>query len=58
MDNAGTFAWQMEAWVLIGRDLCGLVDQLHTVGYRHTLEVDLRLMKIGSEPGEYGFARF
>ena len=47
----------MEAWALIDRDLCGLVDRLHRVGYRHTLEVELRLMKIGSEPGEYDFTK-
>lgn len=33
--------------------LCGLVDRLRAMGYRHTLEVELRLVEIRGDPEEY-----
>jgi hypothetical protein len=48
----------MEAWTSIDKRLCELVDQLRETGYRHTLEVELRLMKIRGDPGKYDFTKF
>ena len=53
-----TLAWRMEAWGLIDKQLCGLVDQLREMGSRHTLEVELRLAEIEGGPGEYDFTKF
>ena len=33
----------MGMWASIGEQLGGLVDRLRATGYRHTLEVELRL---------------
>ena len=45
------------AWIDV--KLCGLVDQLRAMGYRHTLEVELRLtLGIGGGPEECDFSRF
>ena len=43
---------------MIDKQLCGLVDRLRAVGYRHTLEVELRLMAIVDDSGECEFANF
>ena len=48
----------MEALPLIDEELCALVDRLRVAGYRHTLEVELRLAKAESDPGEYNYAKF
>ena len=48
----------MEARTLIDEQLCGLVDRLRATGYHHTLEVELRLPEVGSDPEEYDFASF
>ena len=53
----GDFAREIESWDLIDAHLCSLMDRLHAVGYRLTLEVELRLMKTGDFPGKLGFAR-
>ena len=42
-------------WTLIDKDLCGLVDQLRTTGYCHTLEVELRFAKIQDDLGKWDF---
>ena len=42
-----------DSWDMIERQLCLLVDRLHKMGYRYTLEVELRVT-----PGEYDFAKF
>ena len=49
------FAQETEAWTLVDKQLCGLVDRLRAMGYRHTLEVELRL---GRSPGKDGFTKF
>ena len=53
----GVFARKIEGWDLIDAHLCSLVDRLRAVGYHHTLEVELRLMKTGDFPGKLGFSR-
>jgi len=47
------------------KELCGLVDRLYGMGYCHTLEVELRLGKLGQvqnfrgdDPGGYDFTKF
>ena len=54
----------MVDWALITQDMqqaptdkqmCELVDRLRGMGYRHTLETELRLAKFG---GGYGFTTF
>ena len=40
----------------VDEQLCELVDRLRAMGYRRTLEVELRIREIGSDPGSYGFA--
>lgn len=52
------FAQRVEAWDGIDAELCRLVDRLRATGYRHTLEVELRLTKIGEDPGECDCTRF
>lgn len=42
-------------WTVVGGRLCALVDRLLAAGYRHSLEVELRLMKVVHYPGEYDF---
>lgn len=48
----------MEAWASIDEELCRLVDRLCAMGYRHTLEVELRLEEIPGGPRKYGFTEF
>ena len=48
-------AQRREAWVLIDKQLCQLVDRLCVMGHRHTLEVELRLTEIGNDPEKYDF---
>ena len=52
------FLREMEGWALIGEELCRLVDWLRETGYSHTLEVELRLTKIGGDPGKIDFTIF
>ena len=47
----------MEEWALIDIHICELVDRLRATGYRHVLEVELRLTETG-DPGEYDFTEF
>ena len=49
---------EMRAWVSTDEQLCGLVDRLHATGYRHTLEVELRLAGIGSGAEKDYYAEF
>ena len=51
MHDWKVFAERMKVWALVDKRLCGLVDRLCAMGYRHTLEVELRLMGIGDDPG-------
>ena len=57
MYNRKTFARRTEAWGLIDEELCMLVDRLRGTGYRHTLEVELRLTQVGDGPEEYDFTQ-
>ena len=50
-------AQRMEQWTVTDEQLCGLVDRLHTTGYRQMLEVELRLVRYLGDPGEYDFTR-
>ena len=52
------FASEMQKWALIDGGLCMLVGRLRETGYRHTLEVELRLKKAEDDPGDFDFARF
>lgn len=52
------FSQRMGAWGLIDKQLCELVDRLCFMGYRHTLEAELRLAEIEGKPGEYDFTGF
>ena len=54
----GVLTERMDAWALVDQQLCRLVDRLHARGYRHTLEVELRLAKVGGDPGGYKFTKF
>lgn len=58
MESWDVFARRMEEWVLIDEQLCGLVDRLRAMGYRHTLEAELRLVAVEGGPGGYDFAGF
>lgn len=58
MYDGTVFARRMGEWRLIDKQLCWLVDQLRTTGHRYTLEVQLRLTKVGDDPGKYDFTRF
>jgi len=54
-----SFAQCMEEWnLIIDKQFCGLVDRLRVTGYSHTLEVELRLVEFGVDPGGYDFAEF
>lgn len=55
MRNWMDFARQVEQWALIDKELCGLVDALRATGYRHTLEVELRITRVGGDIGMYDF---
>ena len=52
----------MQGWdSIIDKQLCGLVDRLRAMGYHHTLEAELRVVKRGrldSGSGGYGFTRY
>ena len=52
------FAWRMQEWDFIDNALCRLVDRLRAAGYCYTLEVELRLTRIGDGPGTYDFTKF
>lgn len=41
------FGLQIEVWDLIDKEMCGVVDRLCTMGYRHTLEAEVRLTRVG-----------
>ena len=43
---------------MIDKELCRLVDRLRATGYRHTLEVELRLTKIGHDVRKCVFTKF
>ena len=43
---------------IIEKQLCGLVDRLRATGYRRTLKVELRVMGVGGDQGEYDFTEF
>ena len=58
MDHGDRFTWKLGEWGPIDEQLCGVVDQLRSTGCNRTLEVELRLTKIGSDIGRYGFAKF
>ena len=47
------YIWGTRPW--IDRQLCKLVDRLRVAGYRHTLEVELRLTAIEDDCGGYDF---
>lgn len=58
MKDWNIFVQKMMAWALVDEQLCELVDRLHAVGYRHTLEVELRFMEIGGDPEKHDFTIF
>ena len=58
MDHREGFTQQVGDWALVDKQLCGLVDRLRVAGYRHTLEVELRLFHAMDDPGTYPFAIF
>ena len=56
MDLSRIFAQGMEKWTSIDKDLCGIVDQLRTMGHCHILEVELRFARVSADdPGKYSF---
>ena len=55
--NLGAVA-QTEVWASIDKELCGVVNLLSAVGYRHTLEAELRLRRIKGNYGKYDFTKF
>ena len=58
MDNGENFTRKLEDWDPIDEQLCGVVDRLNLTGFNHTLEVELRLTKIGKDIGTYLFDKF
>ena len=52
------FARQVEDWGFVDKQLCELVGRLRATGYRHILEVELRLMAVDDEPGDWDFTKF
>lgn len=58
MYERAAFAWRMKEWVVIDKQLCGLVDRLRAMGYCRTLEAELRLVKTEEDPGTYRFTKF
>lgn len=57
MDYWTDFTRKIGDWALIDNQLCRLVDRLRTMGYCHTLEIELRLTKIRDDPGKFGFPK-
>ena len=49
MDPWGNLIARPEEWDRIDKQLCGVVDRLHSMGYNRTLEVELRPVKIGGD---------
>ena len=47
--------WGTRPW--IDGQLCKLVDRLRVTGYRHTLEVELRLTAVGDDHGGCDFTK-
>ena len=45
-----------DRWTWVDEQLCGLVDRLRAMGYRDTLEVELRFGKIADNPEKHEFA--
>ena len=43
---------------MVDKELCKLVERLRGAGYRHTLEVELRLAMIEVDPNESDLAMF
>ena len=41
-------------WTWIDEELCGLADRLRATGYRHTLEAELRFLRITDGTEEHG----
>ena len=56
--DQGIFGQRQGDWVLIDRQLCGLVDRLRAAGYRHTLLVEMQIMTGEDDPGECDFTAF
>jgi len=52
------FSRGMEVWASTDKLLCGLVARLGRAGYRHTLEVELRLMETEVDFSEHDFTKF
>ena len=48
----------LEEWASADKLLCELVDRLRVAGYRHTLEVEVRLTRAGDDPGKYESTKF
>jgi len=55
MDGGGVFPRGMEMW--IDKQLCWLVDWLHAMGHRHTLEVELHFINTEGGLSKVDFAR-
>lgn len=43
---------------MVDENLCDLVDRLRVLGYRHTLEVELRFHRVEVDPVEVGSLKF
>jgi len=46
------------AWASIDKQLCELVTRLGAAGYRHTLEVEVRLTELNDDRRRYKFTEF
>ena len=57
-NNWVNFALRVRGWGLIDEQLCRLVDRLCATGYCRTLNVELQLMDIDDDPGDYDFTKF
>lgn len=56
--NEWTSQRSMQGLDLVDKELCQLVDRLRAVGYRRTLEVELRFARIAIDPGKDGCVKF
>lgn len=58
MNDLNAFLQGVGVWTSIDKWLCELVARLGRTGYRHTLEVEVRLTEIGDGLSEHDFTRF
>ena len=51
-------ARRAEDWALLDNQLCGLVNRLRVMGYRHALEAELQFIHVEGNPEACDFTKF